>query len=241
MLSMTLPPLLKVAVLIASLLASTLASEAIPVTKVQLKSAVTGPIDMFFSAKCLKVVSLYGAILVSKDGYYGFNDESKSYIQYKDAAAFGHSNFGKMYSASEFSDPGLKTSKWHINKAVTVFALKAVQYEREVRAIKDNSLFKVETVTATTDLPTDFSLSWAYIKTLAPCPENTFPLSVTTLYDAHKGEPQTSLSCVSAKKIDKPLSFFALPKGYKKARDDIEVFVGGSHFDEIFFQGKDKK
>jgi hypothetical protein len=242
---MTLSTIVKVSFVAAFsvvlLLASTPASLAVPVTKVRLKNSTTGPVDMFFSANCVKVLCLYGAILISKNGYFAYNDESKSYMEYKSAEEFSHSNFGTMYSAAEFQDPGLKTSPWRKGKPVKVFSLRADQYERDVLNIKDNKRFKLEQVTVTSDLPTNLKWCAAYTKTLAPCPEETFPLIVIARYESHIGEPQTHLSCISAQKTDLPLSFFAVPKGYKKARDDIEVFIGGSHFDQLFYQGKTKK
>jgi len=238
---MALSRLHKILFVIALLLASTPASLAIPVTKVRLKSDAAGPIDLYFSAKCCKIMSLYGAILISKNGYFAFNDQSKSYIAYKSADAFVHSNFGKLYKASDFQDPGLKLTKWRKGKDVQVFALKSTVYERDVLNAKDNKFWKVESVTVTKDLPTDLEMCSAYIQSLSPCPEKTFPLIVVTRYDSRTAPPQLQLSCASAKKTDLPLSFFDLPKGYKKARDDIEVFIGGSNFDQLFFQSKDKK
>jgi hypothetical protein len=46
---------------------------------------------------------------------------------------------------------------------------------------------------------------------------------------------------VSWRQRQKSDDYFAVPKNYKLAEDDLELYLGGSEFSELFYQIKNSK
>ncbi|MCA9814563.1 MAG: hypothetical protein KC652_05560 [Cyanobacteria bacterium HKST-UBA01] len=97
-----------------------------------------------------------------------------------------------------------------------------------------------QVVSTTNSLSLPYNWVHVYVNALgAPCPPNCFPLYFSTYNGSRLIGNRLNLLSITNENVDG--NFFAIPDGYKEAKDDLYVYFGGSEFAELFFRTRVKR
>jgi hypothetical protein len=222
------------------LLVTESAALAMEVTKIKLSTMSVGPIELFSDNRGhAKLISVFGTVVITSDHHsFGYNDTNKSYIEYLSPEEFSKSKFvtflNQCHSPESYYKPWTKLDAYNKNGwPLTRFRRTFLeqQINKSPRVLSQYS----EVVSSSNSLALPYEWVVPYVTALGvPCPPNGFPL----FYYAYVGTRtvQKRLELISITKEQVPGDFFSAPQGYKLARDDVEVFLGGSNFSELFFK-----
>lgn len=238
---------------------------AISATKIKLKTMCVGPIEVFSDNRGqAKLISLFGTVLITdRRTSFGYNDTSKQYIEYATPQAFRESRFVKLLSGGSKSGESsslylqwqeldeVKVKGWPLKRFRRFRnpeAVKRIQVRfangpnandpnlrRVVAALGKRDHYQVVSTTDAVRLPYE----WVdpYVTALgAPCPPNRFPLYFYAYDGTRLVENRLELISITEEQV--PADFFAVPQNYQLAQDDLELYLGGSQFSELFYQIK---
>jgi len=219
--------------------------QAMPAKKLTFVTLNYGNAQMFFSGSLARTDVIWGTALITKQGHITiYSDESKVYRDYKDLAEFRNSSFfNRMKGNPSFlnrrKDFGASTAsnaEW-TSKAGTYLGMPVQVLRRDWTSRRSSGFVEIS---ATKALPSTAEQNKAMSNVLH-C-ENPYGLSlrsvIVTEIPAH--HETVVLDCKRCEQADVPANFYDPPHGYKMARDDFEVLLGGSGFSDMLYTASPK-